>query len=114
MEQRPDRHVVTWSCDGPFPARRRPARLHSTPAGLGEATTGRATDRPADDTHQSGETERPGVSAPGVIRLFASLIPRARAPPTWRKNFAPELAAVRKSDSSNLYVDAVPVFFSII
>ncbi|KYN20967.1 hypothetical protein ALC57_06875, partial [Trachymyrmex cornetzi] len=22
VEQRPDRHVVTWSCDGPFPARR--------------------------------------------------------------------------------------------
>ncbi|KYQ57617.1 hypothetical protein ALC60_03579 [Trachymyrmex zeteki] len=21
VEQRPDRHVVTWSCDGPFPAR---------------------------------------------------------------------------------------------
>lgn len=25
VEQRPDRHVVTWSCDGPFPARRRAA-----------------------------------------------------------------------------------------
>lgn len=77
--------------------RRRPARLHSTPAGLGEAAArGRQTTR-----INQRETERPGVPAPGVIRLFASLIPRA--PPTYQKNSAARFALAGKSDSSNLF-----------
>lgn len=91
--------------------RRRPARLHSTPAGLGEATTGRATDRPADDTHQSAGNGTTRCICPrcySALRVVDSSCARAA---DMAKKCRPEL---RESDFSNLYVDSVPLFFSTI
>ncbi|EFN69892.1 hypothetical protein EAG_10854 [Camponotus floridanus] len=56
VEQRPDRHVVTWSCDGPFPARRRAATKARATA-FNPGGTGRSDDwsrnRPTGRRHAS-------------------------------------------------------------
>jgi len=84
VEQRPDRHVVTWSCDGPFPARRNAAAkaraIHCIQPrrDWAKRLAAQPTDRQTTRINQR-ETERPGVPAPGVIWLCAVDSSRSRS-----------------------------------
>lgn len=116
--------MVTWSCDGPFPARRSAAAkaraIHCIQPrrDWAKRLAAQPTDRQTTRINQR-ETKRTGVSAPGVIWLCAVDSLRARARARFRrrrsqKNGHCAMKFDRENDFANLFSIVRPceIFFT--